>query len=105
MTRLRATRAIGLGFCGALLVARSAGAQMPLPAVKPPDGATRKKIDEKMAKLADKLNAMRQKSAEDIKDDAAAGILLDEASQIAADLAVATTHRTAPTQARRSDAH
>jgi cytochrome c len=40
MTRLRATRAIGLGFCGALLVARSAGAQMPLPAVKPPDGAT-----------------------------------------------------------------
>jgi cytochrome c len=38
MTRLRATRAIGLGFCGALLVAHSAGAQMPLPAAKPPDG-------------------------------------------------------------------
>ncbi len=47
------------------------------------------------------------KSLEEIKDDAAAGILLDEASQIAADLAVATaqatTHRNAPTQARRTD--
>ena len=41
------------------------------------------------------------KSAEEIKDDAAAGILLDEASQIAADLVVAAAHRTAPTQARR----
>jgi cytochrome c len=39
MTRLRATRAIGLGFCGALFVAQTAGAQMPLPAAKPPDGA------------------------------------------------------------------
>jgi hypothetical protein len=47
------------------------------------------------------------KSLEEIKDDAAAGILLDEASQIAADLAVATaqaaSHRNAPTQARRTD--
>jgi carboxyl-terminal processing protease len=45
------------------------------------------------------------KSLEEIKDDAAAGILLDEASQIAADLAVATAqlHRVAPTQARRTD--
>ena len=43
------------------------------------------------------------KSLEEIKDDAAAGILLDEASQIAADLAVATLHRAAPTQARRTD--
>jgi carboxyl-terminal processing protease len=42
------------------------------------------------------------KSLEEIKDDATAGILLDEASQIAADLAVATAHRTGPTtQARR----
>ncbi len=40
MTRLRATRAIGLGFCGALLAVQTAGAQMPLPAAKPPDGAT-----------------------------------------------------------------
>jgi cytochrome c len=40
MTKLRTTRAIGLGFCGALLVVTMAGAQMPLPAAKPPDGAT-----------------------------------------------------------------
>jgi carboxyl-terminal processing protease len=45
------------------------------------------------------------KSLEEIKDDAAAGILLDEASQIAADLAVAAVHRAAPTQARRTDLH
>ncbi len=45
------------------------------------------------------------KSLEEIKDDAAAGILLDEASQIAADLAVAAAHRAAPTQARRTDLH
>ncbi len=43
------------------------------------------------------------KSLEEIKDDASAGILLDEATQIAADLAVATVHRAAPTQARRTD--
>ncbi len=45
------------------------------------------------------------KSLEEIKDDAAAGILLDEASQIAADLVVATAHRAGPTQARRTDIH
>jgi cytochrome c len=39
MTKLRATRAIGLGFCGAMLVVGAASAQMPLPAAKPPDGA------------------------------------------------------------------
>ncbi len=46
-------------------------------------------------------------SLEDIKDDPAAGILLDEASQIAADYALYTQqHRApAPTQARRVDAH
>jgi len=38
MTKLRTTRAIGLGFCAALLVAPTARAQMPLPAAKPPDG-------------------------------------------------------------------
>jgi carboxyl-terminal processing protease len=43
------------------------------------------------------------KALDEIKDDAAAGILLDEASQIAADLAVTTAHRAAPTQARRTD--
>jgi cytochrome c len=46
MTKLRATDlfrlglAIGLGFCGAMLVAQVAIAQMPLPAAKPPDGPT-----------------------------------------------------------------
>ena len=45
------------------------------------------------------------KSLEEIKDDAAAGILLDEASQIAADLAVAAARHSAPTQARRTDLH
>ena len=37
---LRTTRAIALGFCAALLVVTAADAQMPLPAAKPPDGAT-----------------------------------------------------------------
>ena len=40
MTTLRTTRAIGLGCCAALLVATTAGAQMPLPAPKPADGTT-----------------------------------------------------------------
>jgi cytochrome c len=39
MTKLRATRSIRLGFCGAMLVVKAANAQMPLPAAKPPDGA------------------------------------------------------------------
>jgi carboxyl-terminal processing protease len=42
-------------------------------------------------------------SLEEIKDDATAGILLDEASQIAADLVVVAAKRAAPTQARRTD--
>ena len=40
MTKLRTLRAIGLGLCATLPVATMAGAQMPLPATKPPDGAT-----------------------------------------------------------------
>ena len=40
MTKLRATRAIGLGLSGAVLVVQTAVAQMPLPAAKPPDGET-----------------------------------------------------------------
>jgi cytochrome c len=40
MTKLRATRTIGLGFCSAMLVVTIADAQMPLPAANPPDGAT-----------------------------------------------------------------
>jgi cytochrome c len=38
MTKLRTTRAIGLGFCTALLVAPTARAQMPLPVAEPLDG-------------------------------------------------------------------
>jgi carboxyl-terminal processing protease len=46
------------------------------------------------------------KTLEEVKDDAAAGILLDEASQIAADFAVASAHvPPKPTQARRADTH
>ena len=40
MRKLRARRATGAGCCGALLAATTAAAQMPLPAAKPPDGAT-----------------------------------------------------------------
>ena len=40
MTKLRTIRAIGLGFCAVLLFVPMAGAQMPLPAARPPDGAT-----------------------------------------------------------------
>lgn len=40
MTKLRAISAIGLGLTSAMLVVNMAGAQMPLPAAKPPDGAT-----------------------------------------------------------------
>ncbi len=32
--------AVGLGFCGSMLFARLAGAQMALPAATPPDGST-----------------------------------------------------------------
>ncbi len=44
------------------------------------------------------------KTLEEIKEDAAAGIILDEASQIAADLAVAPSRALKPVQARRGDA-
>src|SRR5437773_8841630 len=40
MTKLRTIRAIGLGFCATLPVVTIAGAQMPLPAAQPPDGAS-----------------------------------------------------------------
>jgi len=40
MTKRRATYAIGLGFCGAMLFAKVAIAQLPLPEAKPPDGPT-----------------------------------------------------------------
>jgi cytochrome c len=40
MTKLRTIGAIGLGCCAALLIVTMAGAQMPLPAAKPPEGTT-----------------------------------------------------------------
>ena len=40
MTKPHTIWAIGLGFCATLLVVTMAGAQIPLPAAKPPDGAT-----------------------------------------------------------------
>ncbi len=70
--------------------------------------AERKRVE---SERLDRENAWRAahdvkpaKSLEEIKDDATAGILLDEASQIAADLVVVSAKRAAPTQARRSDA-
>ncbi|HLZ99430.1 MAG TPA: carboxy terminal-processing peptidase [Steroidobacteraceae bacterium] len=45
------------------------------------------------------------KTLDEIKDDAAAGILLDEASQIAADLATLAGRAPKPVQARRTDNH
>ncbi|MGB6354152.1 MAG: carboxy terminal-processing peptidase [Steroidobacteraceae bacterium] len=71
--------------------------------------AERKRLDDERL---ERENALRTahgekpvKSLDEIKDDAAAGILLDEASQIAADLAVTAAHRNGPTQARRIDGH
>jgi carboxyl-terminal processing protease len=69
--------------------------------------AERKRLE---GERLDRENAWRMadvkpaKTLEEIKDDEAAGILLDEASQIAADLVVAQTPRTAkPVQARRTN--
>jgi carboxyl-terminal processing protease len=45
------------------------------------------------------------KALDEIKDDAAAGILLDETSQIAADLATLAVRTPKPVQARRTDNH
>ncbi len=39
MSKRRAIRVMGLGFCGAMTFAGAASAQIPLPAAKPPDGA------------------------------------------------------------------
>ena len=67
--------------------------------------AERKRFD---AERLERENAWRAahdvkpvKSLEEIKDDATAGILLDEASQIAADLVVVSARHAAPTQAHR----
>jgi carboxyl-terminal processing protease len=71
--------------------------------------AERKRQDDDRLARENALRAARNepqvKSLEDIKDDASAGIILDEATQIAGDMAVATVHKSGPTQARRIDAH
>jgi carboxyl-terminal processing protease len=69
--------------------------------------AERKRIDDQRLERENTWRAAHDvkpvKSLEEIKDDATAGILLDEASQIAADLVVVSAKRAAPTQARRND--
>jgi carboxyl-terminal processing protease len=72
--------------------------------------AERKRLDDERLQRENAWRAAHGvnpvKSLEEIKDDAAAGILLDETTQIAADMAVATTHRAGPTTtARRTDLH
>jgi carboxyl-terminal processing protease len=71
--------------------------------------AERKQLD---ASRLERENALRAahgqppyKSLEEIKDDSAAGIILDETTQIAADFAAASVHKAGPTQARRTEAH
>jgi carboxyl-terminal processing protease len=69
--------------------------------------AERKRMDDQRLERENAWRAAHDvkpaKSLEEIKDDATAGILLDEASQIAADMVVVTAKRAAPTQARRND--
>ena len=69
----------------------------------------RKQLD---ASRLERENALRAahgqpplKTLEEIKDDPAAGIILDEATQIAGDFAAASVHKVGPTQARRTEAH
>ena len=71
--------------------------------------AERKQLD---AGRLERENALRAahgqppyKSLDEIKDDPAAGIILDEATQIAGDFAAASVHKVGPTQARRTEAH
>jgi carboxyl-terminal processing protease len=69
--------------------------------------AERKRLDDQRLERENAWRAAHDvkpaSSLEEIKDDATAGILLDEASQIAADLVVVQAKRAAPTQARRTD--
>jgi carboxyl-terminal processing protease len=71
--------------------------------------AERKRLDGERLERENTLRAAHNepayKSLEDIKDDAAAGIILDETTQIAADYAVSAARKVGPTQARRTDAH
>jgi carboxyl-terminal processing protease len=67
--------------------------------------AERKRLDNDRLERENALRAARgetpYKSLEDVKDDAAAGVILDEATQIAGDYAVSAGHKVGPTQARR----
>lgn len=69
--------------------------------------AERKRLDASRLERENELRAAHGqppfKSLDEIKDDAAAGIILDEATQIAADFAVTSPHKVGPTQARRTD--
>jgi hypothetical protein len=69
--------------------------------------AERKRMDDERLERENAWRAAHDvkpaKALEEIKDDATAGILLDEASQIAADMVVVSAKRAAPTQARRND--
>jgi carboxyl-terminal processing protease len=69
--------------------------------------AERKRLDGERLARENALRAAHDqppvKSLEEIKDDAAAGIILDEAVQIAADLAVTAAHKPGATQARRTE--
>jgi carboxyl-terminal processing protease len=71
--------------------------------------AERKQQESERLARENELRAARgeppYKSLEEIKDDAAAGIILEEATQIAGDLAAAGVHKAGPTQARRTDLH
>ncbi len=73
--------------------------------------AERKRLDNSRLERENALRAAHGqppiKSLEEIKDDSAAGIILDEATQIAADFAVTSVHKVGPTQAqaRRTDLH
>jgi carboxyl-terminal processing protease len=73
--------------------------------------AERKRLDSGRLERENALRAARGqpplKSLDEIKDDAAAGIILDEATQIAADFAVNSVHKVGPTQAqaRHTDTH
>jgi carboxyl-terminal processing protease len=69
--------------------------------------AERKQLDSSRLERENALRAAHgqppYKSLDEIKDDAAAGIILDEAVQIAGDFAANSVHKVGPTQARRTD--
>jgi carboxyl-terminal processing protease len=70
--------------------------------------AERKQLDASRLERENGLRAAHGqppfKSLEEIKDDPAAGIILDEATQIAGDFAATSAHKVGPTQARRTEA-